>query len=256
MPIEIIATGEPKYQADPATAWVLETVDRWREHTEKRRRDPGRFHPSDLGKSDAEIVALYNGTAVTFSEPAQKLRVFDNGHGVHSRWGRYLRKSGLTVKHKKNFWMPRLRLRGTCDEIIADATGAAWIVELKSMNPFSFQRLTTGKPEHIDQVHCYMAGLRILQGVLLYENKGDQSVKIFPVPFERDRWRLIEDRLLRLKREAEAIVVERDQRLGPEVIEASEALIAELAKSEGLDELAENDIRRPLALATARQRMK
>ena len=102
MSIQIVATGEPAYEADPACAWLLEHVDRWRERTERHRRDAGRFHPSDLGKTDEEIIALFNGTAVEFSNSAQKLRVFDNGHGVHARWGRYLKNSGLTVaKHPK-----------------------------------------------------------------------------------------------------------------------------------------------------------
>lgn len=253
MPIIIEATGEPQYQADPACAWLLEHVDRWRERTESHRRDAGRFHPSDLGKTDDEIIALYNGTSVEFSNSAQKLRIFDNGHSVHARWGRYLKKSGLTVaKHPKKFWMKRLRLNGTCDEIVAGTDGLPWIVELKSMNPFTFSRLAVPNAEHVDQVHCYMAGLRILQAILLYECKGTQSVKVFPVVFENDRWRQIQERLLRLQQIAEKAAVDRVEHLSPEVVAASEALIAELERTEGAP-IALHDVRRAAALAKARQ---
>lgn len=253
MAITIEVTGEPFYSIDPSCSWLLERVDRWRERTENRRRDPGRFHPSDLGRTDDEIIALYNGTAVEFSESAQKLRVFDNGHSVHARWGRYLRKSGLTVpKHPKKFFMRRLKLSGTCDEIVAGPDSLPWIVELKSINPFAFSRLITPKEEHIDQVHCYMAGLRILQSMLLYECKGTQSVKVFPVVFENDRWRAIQERLLRLQAIAESLP-KPEERFSPEIIAASNALLDELESQTG-EPLDPTDIRRPVALAVARER--
>ena len=264
MPLTIVATGEPEYRADEAVSWLLNHVDDWRERTERPRRDPGRFHPSDLGASDDEIAARYAGTAAPETFDAQKLRIFDNGHGVHARWGRYLKKSGLSVRHTKSFWMPRLRMKGTCDEIIATPewthvigdggmrpdAGELHIVELKSINPFGFGALVAPHESHVDQLHCYMAGLRIYRGILLYESKGDQRVKLFDVPFDEARWLAIEARLLRLRREGERMAQERSERLGPDVIAASEALIAEMERVDGA--LPENDVRRAAAVAKAK----
>lgn len=232
--IMLTALADHTYAVPPEIGWVVAHVDEWLERSNRRRRDPERFHPSDLGQTDAEIIALFNGTAIEFHEPAQKLRIFDNGHGVHARWGRYLKKSGLTVpKHPKKFYIGRLRLKGMCDEIIAHPeTGAVTIVELKSMNPFQFAKLTEPKPEHVDQLHCYMAGLRILDGILLYESKGDQSVKVFGVPFDAERWAAIEARLIRLRLEADAERLALAERISPEVAQASRDLIAAMASSE------------------------
>lgn len=247
MPLTIVATGEPHYEADPACSWLLDAVDEWRERSERPRRDPSRFHASSLGQTDEELIDAYNGTTVTFTLPAQKLRIFDNGHGVHSRWNRYLKKSGLSIKHRRQVWIPRLRLKGTCDEIVIDAEGTTWVVELKSINPFAFSQLNAPKPEHVDQLMCYMVGLRILHGMLLYESKGDQSVKVFRVDFSTDRWASIEARLLRLRALAEAMPTP-EERFTPEVVAASEALLAAM----GEPGLPSNDIRRAVAATGAR----
>jgi hypothetical protein len=239
--ITLTALPDHTYVVPEEVAWIVATVDEYLEGAHRRRRDPGRFHPSDLGLDDEEIIARFNGEEITFTESAQKLRIFDNGHSVHSRWGRYLKKSGLTIKHKKSFYMPRLKLIGTCDEIIEHSeTRAVCIVELKSINPFSFNKLVSPKPEHVDQLLCYQAGLRILDGVILYECKGTQSIKLFAMPFDAVRWQEIEQRLMRLRREAERRGTRRERTPRP-VIEASEILIQELENAPA------NDIRKAVA---------
>jgi hypothetical protein len=219
----IVAQPDHRYEADEQSAWVLQSVDAWRTKTERLRRDPGKFHPSDLGQDDEAIIARFRGEQVERDEDRDpvKLRIFDTGHSMHRRWGGYLRKCGLTVKHTKSFYIPRLRLRGTCDEIIAaPVTGDAHIVELKSINPFAFSKLSEPKPDHVDQLHCYLVGLRIPRGILLYECKGTQSVKVFTVPFDRGRWLLIEQRLIRLRRDAESRT-RWEERQTPEVAAAA-----------------------------------
>lgn len=211
MAITLTARAD-RFEPDPEVAWILDALDEWRQRSERPRHDPGRFHPSDLALKDEEIIARFRGEQIVFTEPAQKLRIFDNGHSVHRRWGSYFKRAGLSIKHKKGFWMPRLRLKGTCDEIIAHPeTGEVLIVELKSINPFGFTNLMAPHAPHLDQLHSYMAGLRILNGAVLYECKGTQAVKLFAVPFDESRWRGIEARLLRLRKEAEEQGPARDE---------------------------------------------
>ncbi len=56
------------------------------------------------------------------------------------------------------------------------------VIDLKSINPFEFNKLTAPKNTHMTQmqIYLYLSGLPI--GKFLYENKGNQSVKEFLVP--------------------------------------------------------------------------
>jgi hypothetical protein len=239
MPPILLPVLPDRHEPDPEVAWIIAALDEWRQRSERSRRDPGRFHPSDLAQSDDEIVARFRGEQIIFTEPAQKLRIFDNGHSMHRRWGSYFRRAGLSVKHKKGFWLPRLRLKGTCDEIIAHPeTGETIVVELKSINPFGFTNLWEPHAAHLDQVHCYMAGLRILNGALLYECKGTQAVRVFSARFDEERWRGIEERLMRLRKEAEAQGLSRDEQWAAgqpaAVADAARALRDELASPQDI----------------------
>jgi len=73
-----------------------------------------------------------------------------------------------------------------------------FVVDFKSMNPYSFKDLKQPKPEHLTQmqIYLYLSGLKY--GKFIYENKGDQGVKEFLV--ERD------DALLEVKKE-EAVML-------------------------------------------------
>ena len=73
-----------------------------------------------------------------------------------------------------------------------------FVIDFKSMNPFSFKDLKKPKPEHLTQmqIYLYLSGLKY--GKFLYENKGDQSVKEYLV--EKD------DAVIAIKRE-EAVIL-------------------------------------------------
>ena len=59
------------------------------------------------------------------------------------------------------------------------------------------------KPEHLLQVHVYMAAMAIYRAIVLYENKSTQQVLAFHVPFDAEMWVGIVARLHRLRAEAE-----------------------------------------------------
>jgi len=208
---ELVITAEDSapYRADPDLRWLANTVDTWRTRDEQPRFDPGWFHPSDLQCDDDELLRRYLGTSAGERFTAQKLRIFDNGHGVDQRWKHYLEACGLsTVKaeEERAIELAYLKLRGHCDDIVAEPeTGMRWVVELKSINPIGFGKLKDAPQEaHVQQIHCYMVGLGIMRGCVLYENKGDQTVKVFAVPYDPAVWHAIEGRLLRLRKQAEA----------------------------------------------------
>lgn len=73
------------------------------------------------------------------------------------------------------------------------------IVDFKTINPFLYGRLEKPKPEHCTQmqIYLYLAGLKM--GKFLYENKGDQGVKEFPVELDDIVINVKKEEALRLK---------------------------------------------------------
>ena len=226
----IIVGKDGPTRSDPECQWLLDAVDEWRVGSEKPRYDPNWFHCSQLGASDEALIAQYRGVLEYEPRTARELRVFDNGHCRDRDIKRYMLESGLSrVGHDddRHIRIPYLRLSGEIDDIVAHPeTGKWWILENKTINPYGFSGLNQPKPEHVLQVMAYMGATQIDDAVVLYENKGDQAWRGFYVPFSKKIWGDIVDRLLRLRREAEA----QDRADDPKIIEMSRALNQELAK--------------------------
>ena len=86
-----------------------------------------------------------------------------------------------------------------------DPDGNLWVVEVKTINPYLWSNLKRPKPEHILQVHVYMAALAIHRSIVLYECKSTQRVLAFSVPFDAETWAGIVRRLCDLRLEAERV---------------------------------------------------
>lgn len=215
---------------DAAARFLVERVDEWLVSEDKPRFDAGWFHCSQLGQSDDDLIRQYRGMLPLTSHTARELRVFDLGHDRDRSWKRYLAASGLSVvgeDEARSVTINHLRLRGSLDDIAHDPNTGEWhIIEFKTMNPYQFGQLTEPKPEHLLQVTSYMAATQIDRSIILYESKGDQSVKAFYREFDHDVWAGIVKRLLRLRRAAESM----DAEIDPKVVSISRELNAELAK--------------------------
>jgi len=226
----VIVGTDGRPPSSPEAQWLIDAVDEWRVAAEKPRFDPGWFHASQLGEDDATLIAQYRGVLEYQVKTARELRVFDNGHCRDRDIKRYFKEAALSVvgsDEDRKVKIPYLRLSGELDDIVHHPeTGAWWIVENKTINPYGFGQLAEAKPEHILQVHCYMGATQIDNAVVLYENKGDQSWRLFYVPFDKQIWGGIVDRLLRLRREAES----QEQDIDPKIIRLGRQLNEELAK--------------------------
>lgn len=197
----VTATGD--FIVDASLKWLVDAVQDWHVYSNVRRHDPGWFHCSALGQSDERLIAAYRGEEGE-SHNAQMLRVFDNGSSRDRDWKRYLKSAGVTVKgaHKK-VTFPKLRLRGECDAIV-QYDGEKYIVEVKTINAFAYGNLQEPKADHRMQIECYMRGKRIPRGIVLYENKNTQTLKLFRVEQDDVLWASIVRRLRRLKDETDA----------------------------------------------------
>ncbi len=202
-----ILTPSGAFVADASVAWIVEHVEAWHERSQVPRFDPGWFHASSLGRSDVELLAQYRGEAGD-THTANTLRIFDNGHGRDKAWKAYLKDAGLSIcasDEDRRIRINAIKLSGECDDIIRkplDADGEPIVFEFKTINPYAFGQLQEPKPEHVLQVHAYMAGLALSRAVVCYECKSNQALRVFDVPFNVETWAGVTMRLRRLMREA------------------------------------------------------
>jgi len=157
---------------------LIQKIDAYLQNRPKQERKNQCFHPSTLHKDEDSLFrAYFNGTSGENFEP-RILRIFDNGHGVHSRLQGYLKDMGLLLDAEAEVWNEEFEIYGHCDGILqlGDQKG---ILEIKSINSNGFWNLYAPKPEHLIQVHVYMFCLAIPRGVLLYEEKDTQELKNF-----------------------------------------------------------------------------
>ncbi len=202
--------------------WLITTVDAYLEKTAESRRDGGWFHPSSLASvCDAKLAFEFIG-ALASSDwiNARLCRIFDNGHGRDKYWKGYLGKMGVSLvpRHPngtdirgdcddcglrrvtgRHICIPELRLRGEFDDHVRNPhDGTEHIFEFKTMNDNQWKRLKEPLPAHMIQVHCYMAGANVRDGMVMYENKNDQLLKQFNVPFDYGLWTPLVERLERI----------------------------------------------------------
>lgn len=149
---------------------------------------------------------------------AQTHMIFENGHGVHSRLqkiiaqmsrkphtkvvllGRwrckmcgsvfgeldpqpdqctrcgceYFKYAEVMVK------IPEFKISGQCDGVV-DWEGERWLLELKSMNPFTFAKTKQVPPDYLPQANFYMMGTGIHQQLFILEDKATQSKTEFHI---------------------------------------------------------------------------
>lgn len=226
--IEIPWTGA--LAGDAEAQWLVDACDEWRVSIETPRFDPGWFHCSALGQTDEELIAQYRGVLAYPTFTARHLRVFDLGHDRDASIKRYMAEAGLSVvgeEEARSVAINHLRLRGTLDDIVRHPeTGEWYVLEVKTINPFGYSRLTEPLESHMLQTHAYMAATQIDRCIILYEGKGDQAWRAFYREFDHELWAGIVKRLLRLRREAESM----DAEVAPQIIDISRKLNAELAK--------------------------
>ena len=188
--VSVVPMIRDKLSSKPSVSRFL---DEWLVKNAKEKdldyvRTPFYFHPSSfrldcLRKLQFTYLRslflpefiLSNDTI--FNSDARMIRILGNGNGMHDRWMNYFKESGILVEAERKFRDETLRFSGSIDDII-ELNGKTYIVELKSINHFGFQKLTAPKEEHMLQlqIYCMQEGI---DGFVIYENKNTQDVKEF-----------------------------------------------------------------------------
>ena len=106
-------------------------------------------------------------------------RIFHQGEHVHLRLMSILYSLGLVTASEVK--IPETELfRGRADGILK-LDGENYVIELKSISSYGFEKTTEPKPEHMKQIQIYMHYFNIPKGIILMENKGNQEIKEFIV---------------------------------------------------------------------------
>ena len=104
-------------------------------------------------------ASYYHKTGHTKKPPTARLRrIFDNGHGVHRRLQKYLRRMGVLILDEVPVYNVKYNILGSTDGILAFKAirKEIKVLEIKSINSRGFQELKEPKREHKAQATVYL----------------------------------------------------------------------------------------------------
>ena len=159
----------------------------------------GGFYPSSLGNlCDRFLYNSYNGLIVEQVIDPITRRIFDCGDYLGYRYEKYFEKMGILLGTETPVRCDLPPISGRLDFLIKhEKTGTA-LIELKSINQRGFLALKGPKDDHYIQIQIYLNLTNNLNGIVLYENKNDQSIKAFAVEKNEATWEMIRDRCLNI----------------------------------------------------------
>lgn len=171
-------------------------------YKEKHKRDTRpmrKLHPSTIGMCQRKIV--FDMLMVPKEMPENRLmRIFQNGHSMHERYENLFRDMGILVQNEMKIESDDIS--GHTDAWIRiyslDAPeGVDYLVELKSAYSKSFEWMVKNnspKKEHKEQLTFYMHLSGIHKGILFVENKDTQELWEYPMEYNPELGRQLEEK--------------------------------------------------------------
>lgn len=200
------------------------------ESRSQERRENIRFSPSQIGRTDRDIV-LYMLGYIGVPIDGRVLTIMNNGTSFHNRIEGVFEDMGIMVAPELSLKDPDLRVSGRSDAIIWNylrdedeedgevitlkdlddnvvyegPSNYVLLVEFKSISENGFYKLPKTKPrqDHEDQLQLYFYMTGIQKGLIYYENKNNQAVQEFIVERDEKRIKEITSRIKRLIKRAE-----------------------------------------------------
>jgi CRISPR/Cas system-associated exonuclease Cas4 (RecB family) len=190
---------------------------------ELSKRAPG-IHASEISKCYRKAVYTMRGEEKreegNLQERARWQRTFAQGHAIHrmiqSHFTNMAELSKRTllftdevpISPDKQALAAKWSIHSSCDGIFTfqERDASTWNynpyirvgLEIKSANANQFEALREPKPEHIEQVHVYMAVLDLPVTWVLYYNKNNQNITPATTPwlvrFNAKLWAKLESR--------------------------------------------------------------
>lgn len=175
-----------------------------REAYKKQTRPMRKLHPSTIGMCQRKIV--FDMLMVPKAMPNDRLmRIFENGHSLHHRYEELFDKMGILVQNEMKLEFEDIS--GHTDAwvkiySIENPMGEDYLVELKSAFSKSFEWMVKNnrpKKEHYEQLTFYLhlvqkMGIPITKGVIFVENKDTQEVWEYPVEYDPNLGKKLEEK--------------------------------------------------------------
>lgn len=167
---------------------------------EDKVRQKETFAPSSIGYGNATCprywyMAFEGKYQFIETTDAMALANMENGNSVHARLEDVFEKSGALVAKDVEMKMSDPPVRGYID-VLLRLDDEIIVGEIKSAKQEIFMhRLNTMKPApyHLYQILLYLKATGKKNGVLIYENKNDQSILVIPVSLDEVNEKIIED---------------------------------------------------------------
>lgn len=164
----------------------------------ERPRPPGRISPSSIGGCQKRAVFKFLGVKGFMKIDPDLQLIFDDGNWRHLKWGwTFYDMEAVLGKEKfevismeEDVSYDPLYVAGSLDTVVR-INGKKWVVDFKGANLYTWTDAFMNnepKVDHIWQLMLYMKARRIRRGLLMYENKNNQEVKVFVVEFNDDDW--------------------------------------------------------------------
>src|SRR3990167_3508059 len=166
----------------------------------RRHTAIGWVHVSDAyNPCDRVVAARILGYQLPEDPVSPQLqRIFDNGTFMHLRW----QNTFLSLPDPYRVEIaPLLRqwpLIGEADAIIDHPMFKDFVIEIKSMNTNEFKNLKNPRQDHANQINSYMGLGNCSQGVVWYENKDTQDLKIYLEKYRPEPYQEMYERLSKI----------------------------------------------------------
>lgn len=180
------------------TAFIKHVMTRGQETAERKG-----LHASAIIKPEQVFCLRQQILSLFYKQPQGEniqpslKRIFSEGDSIHEKWQRLFIRGGLCspLDCDKTRFEKEYDLQYTPD-IICVIDGVKYVVEIKSMNTFSYQKMLKGTGEHESgklQLFLYMFLTGIEQGFTLCEDKNTQdfTVKVYKSEINEDMDRIL-----------------------------------------------------------------
>ena len=140
--------------------------------------------------------------------PVNSLKIFAAGSSIHEKWQNMFEQcSGKIdgfklIRNEARSYSARWNLFFTPDSII-EIDGIRYIVEIKSMNTFSYKKAVGSSDPHPHarhQIQLYMHLTGIHHGIILCEDKNSQEYLVHPLEYDYKEVVLFLQRLEEIKK--------------------------------------------------------
>lgn len=170
---DIVKRGKSKsYIIKPLDEYLLSLNSK----DEDRRWDIN--SPSSAGRCPRGIVYSRLGKEADANAVQPRVRrIFDNGTHTHERLQKYMLDCGVLLMDEVPVWNDSLQIQGHTDGLLDLKKGEGGILEIKSINSQSFNKLIDAKDEHKLQAQVYLYCLEKRRKYLKRRFKDEKALE-------------------------------------------------------------------------------